>query len=385
MADPNDFQLPIFIPQDLPGRPPPTKGIELERFEEEEILERIQSKRGGLPAVVLPFPEPGTPAARPSFPTGPAANDPIFSRATSVLRAGGIVVGVAVLIDLAVRYAQEEQINEEQRERDELDRLMARRSGADNPLPIILIDAPLDQPLESDAEIFEKISPPRVQNFPKNPAETPIEIPNSPQFPSEFPSQVPEISPQPVELPEQAPGRGKPDVAPELDPLPDALPEPGADPVPLKDPELLPEPETRPGFGVPQEVTFPDSPPVQFPEFPPVQDPQFRPVGDPVGSPLSTPFNLTDFEPGSLDLPQPQPQPQTDPQRRCKPCPEEEPPEPREKCFKGGYKEGRMDDDLEFFQWAQIDCETGKELTKKEIEQGDQFDPSFDNVVDLFT
>ena len=59
----------------------------------------------------------------------------------------------------------------------------------------------------------------------------------------------------------------------------------------------------------------------------------------------------------------PQPVPQPDPaRRRCEPCPEKDPPEPRDACFKGLYREGPTTDDVEFTEWVEIDCFTGKEL-----------------------
>jgi hypothetical protein len=48
-------------------------------------------------------------------------------------------------------------------------------------------------------------------------------------------------------------------------------------------------------------------------------------------------------------------------QTQCKPrkCRDDE-NDPRTECFKGLYKEGRIDTD--FTQWAEVDCESGKEL-----------------------
>lgn len=62
-----------------------------------------------------------------------------------------------------------------------------------------------------------------------------------------------------------------------------------------------------------------------------------------------------------VELVQPQPQPRLDPARRCKPCKEDN-PKPREQCFKGLYREGPLDTEVDFTEWAEIDCFTGVEI-----------------------
>lgn len=62
-------------------------------------------------------------------------------------------------------------------------------------------------------------------------------------------------------------------------------------------------------------------------------------------------------------MPQPQPQPQPD-QARCKPCPKrkKEKEKRRNRCYKKMVEErafARWDKE---YQWAEIDCETGRPL-----------------------
>lgn len=305
----------------------------------------IPPTRGGMPAVpITPVPiVPTRPVLtvvpnRPpvSFPTGPAANDPIFSQAGRLLRLGGIISAVATAADIAIRMGQEEAINREQREREEIDAQIARRLGSDNPLgtvtvtgdPDFSVPAPSSQP-----EIFPEINLPDV-------AIPPGQVPT----PQPSPMPQPGGAPFPVQTPNTVPVPG-----------PIAEPVPVSDPVPSADPEspFIPD---LPGFGNPEIIP-------QFATPQPVGFPTFQPVGD-----LFTPRRLTELEPDPvtfgdvIELPVPEPVPQPDTaQRRCKPCKEDN-PLPREQCFKGLYKEGRLDTEVDFTEWAEINCETGIEL-----------------------
>ena len=88
----------------------------------------------------------------------------------------------------------------------------------------------------------------------------------------------------------------------------------------------------------------------------------FDPIGDPLtafesgGVPSQTTSTFADV------LEFPQPVPQTQPARRCRPCPKEEPPTLRDACFKGLYREGPFTDDVDFVEWAEINCATGEEI-----------------------
>jgi len=309
----------------------------------------------GLPNVVIPFPvpQPTQPVTRPvNFPTGPAANDAIFSRAAAVLRVGSIITGVAAILDILIRVAQEKRINREQREREANDRRIARQLGRDNPLQVITFpeDAfPTDQPRSRPIEQVPPLERPEIVTLPQ------IEI---------EPLELPEISPRPSSVPLPSPG---------LDPgpivAPTRLPSPASAPVPV--PAGVPgigsrtmgvfTPATRPSiFSFPSPAVFPLSAPAQFPVF--------RPIGDPL-TPIVTPVVPSALVPGLLELPQPQPQPQA---RRC-PKPkrrQKKRARRRNKCFKGLFREGPFDDQVSFRKWVEIDCSSGRELGKRKRPTG---------------
>ena len=175
-----------------------------------------------------------------------------------------------------------------------------------------------------------------------------------------------------VEIPPQTPGIqfevepiAEPVAPPVVEPVGDPVPDPVADPLP--DPGALPPPSIPPGFGVPSVPGLPTNPlpppnPIVFSPRTPKRDP----VGDlfdltprqPGGVPSEGPRS---FAPGEVIFPNPQPNPQPA-QRRCRPCPREEEPKPRDKCMKGLYREGFLDNDVDFTEWVEIDCITGREL-----------------------
>lgn len=356
MADPNDPRGPFIDPFEFPpAQPPPVRP----EPDEGAIDARFDA---GLPALVLALPEPGTPAARPSFPTGPAANDPIFSQAARLLRIGGAAVAGAVFLDFIIRKAQEDQINREQFEREQVDVLTARRLGADNPLPVVLVsDVDLTAAVRTESEFprpdFENLPEPPEISFERITEIPGVQIP----FPSQSPGVSPSVPTPTIPAPGTAPGPGI-----FGDPLPDNLPQPGE--IPTKKPALLPASPALPGFGVPGTVpSFPTARPIATPRRLPVRFPQFRPVSDPLPrnlvAPKSTPSSLTSPQRGVLRLPQALPQPQQQPKRdRCKPCKEDN-PQPREQCFKGLYREGPLDTQVDFTEWEEIDCDTGLQLS----------------------
>lgn len=324
--------------------------------------ERGAIRQAGLPALALPVPtsppvvRPTPPVVRPTapsrFPIGaPAANDPIFSRAIPFLRLGSLVVGVASALDLLVREIQEQTINRQQREREEVDRLVARRLGSDNPLSEIEISAPLDRPAAPASEVLEKIEAPR------SPTAPPSRAPD--------PTFTPEVLPE-IETPGVSPG-------PVITPVPLEIPSPTVTPRPLARPSTRPLPVGTPGIGTPSPVfvppprfpfSFPISPPVAFPVFPPVQFPRTSPVGDPL-TPFAAPGVPSPGTPpqlGDVELPQQQPAPQPN-QDKCKPAKRRKKRRKRrDKCFKGLYREGPWDDQVAFTKWVEIDCSSGREL-----------------------
>jgi len=371
MADPNDPRGPLIDPFEFPpAKPPPVRP----EPDEGAIDRRFNA---GLPALVLTLPEPGTPAARPTFPTGPAANDPIFSQVSRLLRIGGALVAGASFADFIIRKAQEDQINREQFEREQVDALTARKLGADNPLPVVLVS---DVDLAAAARTESEFPRPDFEQLPDAPEISFERITEIPGVQIPFPAQIPSTptrTPTPtIPAPAPAPGPGI-----FGDPLPDNLPQPGE--IPTVSPSPLPKPAPLPGFGVPGTVpSFPTARPISFPRRLPVRFPQFRPVSDPVPrslvSPKPTSSNLTSPQRGVLRLPQALPQAQPQSQRKCKPCKEDN-PEPREKCYKGLYREGPFTTDVDFTEWAEVDCVTGVEL-------GDSNDLKIpDNVIQLPT
>jgi len=309
----------------------------------------------GLPNVVVPLPvpvpTPTQPVTRPiSFPTGPAANDPIFSRAAALLRVGNIIVGVAVLFDILIRAAQEKDINREQREREANDRRIARQLGRDNPLQVITFpeDAfPADQPRSRPIEQVPPLERPGIVNLPE-PSIEPLEFPEISPLPSSVPLPSPGLDPGPIVAPTRLP-------SPASVPVPAGVPGIGSRTMPVFVPGTTPS-----IFSFPSPAAFPLAAPAQFPVF--------RPIGDPL-TPIVTPVVPSALTPGLLELPQPQPQPQA---RRC--------PKPRrrkkkrarrrDKCFKGLFREGPFDDDISFRKWVEIDCSSGRELGRRKRPSG---------------
>lgn len=315
---------------------------------------------GGAVAVPLPVPQPQptvrTPPVR--FPTGPAANDPTFSIAGRLVRIGGfITIGAAALAEL-VAAIQREIIDQELRDIAAVDALISRRLGADNPLAVITIDAPLDEPLPRDEFEF------RPGDLPASPDAPPTRAPDPRFTPFEIPPVVaPPATPAPPEIP--APPRDLPDIRTQ----PETRPAPSSDPLP---------PGT-PGIGTPRPVFTPrpgglfSSPPLPGtfspPQFisPPVTTPVFAPR---IGTPLTPPRTTVSPSPGpgTIQLPRQQPQPQPR-QRRCKPCRKKKPTR-RKACYKGLYREGPMSNQLKKTRWVKIDCSTGRELGKRKRPSG---------------
>lgn len=279
-----------------------------------------------------------------------------IARAGRILNPAGAIIAAAGVIADAVAEIQRQTIDDEveaanarlqrkiarrakeavlrtTRVRGDIERPGAAEQLGDSPTPEIVLPGvgPIARP-----------EPERIQ--PRRPVEVdPLgrpDIPAADPAPSVSPGPGRRVGPGTVQFPR-----------PTVTPRPRAAPSSA----PVRLPELA-----TPGFGSPEAFQAP----VGDPRFiaPPVQFPVFRPVGDVFSPPAAPrlPDNLTRFQDDPLQFPQPNPQP--DPARqRCKPCKEDN-PEPRERCFKGLYREGRLDTQVDFTEWAEINCETGVEI-----------------------
>lgn len=354
---PNGFDDPFFPPPFFPppfiprGRDPspPRRGRGFRGFRRGGE----RPDRGGLPNVIIPIPQPTQPVSRPiGFPTGPAANDPIFSRAGPFLRVGSIITGVAAIFDILIRAAQEKDINREQREREEADRQIARRLGADNPLRIIEFPEDFFEPRSPPIDEVPPLSRPELVTLPTPQVET-VEIPEVPPVPVPVEVPTPGVISPTIPAPEVPPG---PAPAPAPVPVPVGVPGIGSPTTPIFVP-----PSTAP-------LSFPFPSPVSFPLFEPIQFPRFDPIGDPL-TPVVPPELISPLQPGSIELPEAQPQPQN---RRC-PAPKRRKKKRRarrDKCFKGLFREGPFDDQITFKKWVEIDCSSGRELGKRKRPTG---------------
>lgn len=306
-----------------------------------------------------------------------------IARAARLAGIGGTIVGIAADIAAEVRRLQEERIDENLRAANEqLERKLQRRAK-EKVLRTTGVRRAVERP-GSPAQLGDRsaIERVRVQSAPPGGA---VRVqpgrPESPDVPRPGPIQpgAPVFTPPPApgrpgSAPEGFPGRQRtvnPEIFPDIPGFPQGAPGAPNIPSPTVDPTTIP------GFGVPAPLQFPTPAPGVF------SPPGFAfPPGTPrLPSPTTPPrlaAPLTDFETGLLELPQPLPQPQQQPQR-CRPCPGEEPPQPRTKCEKGLYVEGRLDNQVRFIPWAEVDCETGRETGGP----GGISDPGFGNVISI--
>jgi len=295
----------------------------------------------------LPIPTPPTPPGgleRVFGELGKAANDPVFRRTAGTrfglfgLAGAILIAGEVALINEILRRQQERidrELEEQEREIEEINRraqrqreLEAIRRASADPLP---------------------------------------DIPDFPRVPR--PDAPPSIPRQPVFLPDIVPVPSLPGGTP----APSAPGEPAAPSIPAPGP--LPAPSAPPaGLPLPTPAPLPSVVPSLFPSVIPFFEPfsPLNPLPDqlPVSSPLtgvrpsSVPSLGASFAPNPAALGQ---QAQTDkcPARRC----DDDLEEPRDRCFKGLYREGPLETD--FTSWVEIDCLTGKETGPA------------DNVIDL--
>lgn len=217
--------------------------------------------------------------------------------------------------------------------------------------------------MEKELDILrEKSREKREKEAPAVPA--PVEIPH--EFPEEIPlpPEIPiEAEPGPLEIP-------APEPIPEIEipaplprsPAPEQEPAPQPGTVPSSPPGRLPrrQPKPAPRRALPPFFpTFPGSSPKRRPK------PQRRRRREPRPDLATSERRLTGARRGVIEFAdisaQPMAQAAPQSQRRCKPCPEER-DDPRTQCFKKLVFESELPSQDESFDWAEIDCFTGREL-----------------------
>lgn len=286
----------------------------------------------------LPIPTPPPPPGgleRVFGELGRAANDPVFRRTAGTrfglfgLAGAILIAGEVALINEILRRQQERidrELEEQEREIEEINRRAQR---------------------QRELEAIRRASADPLPDIPD-----PVRVPR--------PELFPDVLPLPIPLPETAPvpslpGETRDPVTP-AEPSVPSIPAPGPLPVPSAPPVTLPPP-----IGAPLPSPVPSALPFVIPFFEP-----FSPLNpSPSQVPASSP--LTSVQTGSVQslgqsfalnptsLAQ---QAQTDkcPARRC----DDDLDEPRDRCFKGLYREGPLETD--FTSWVEIDCITGKEV-----------------------
>lgn len=210
-----------------------------------------------------------------------------------------------------------------------------------------------------DSEVTVKVAPPPPQRAPQpvffDPDLDPWEmvpvypVTYTPPAPAPTPTAPAVPQPQPLEIPQPL---ATPRNTPYVNPLPLPIGSPFLDPLPQPYAKPTPTPQARPQVR-----------------------PLVSPTPQPTVGPGPTPFPLTVGQPGTLPLPQEYPlpltQPQPTPASQCPPCPrasKRERKEPREACYRKLVKEGRYEDLDQVYEWAEIDCDTGKELPANYLE-----------------
>lgn len=276
----------------------------------------IRPERVPPPEVPPRAPQAPTPQ-RPPFPTGPAANDPIFSIGRAILRRGLAAIGLITSVLDLLNLGQIEIFNAQQRALEELLK-RAKQKAADAQEPReVTVPADADIPLPEPTPSPLPSAPPRpvFEPFPEAPA---------PQIPS----------PVPVELP--TPSIPTPTIpAPRPVPAPSPLPIPGTVPLPgiRVSPFFLPSPGVRSS---------------------PLQSPRLVPIGDPLPLTPSTP-TVPQFGTGfaPFQFLADQPQPQTDPAReRCQVVKRRR--RKKGKCREGFFRE--TPGGTEFTTWRERTC-----------------------------
>lgn len=302
-----------------------------------------------------------------------AARSRVFAQIARFGRLGGVVgtvAGIATEVAREILTKQERDIEDNLEAQNAAIQKKLDRRAKEKVLRTTGVQRASGRP-DPAGEFRDRAAPERVLPVPG------VRPPSDP-FPAadpvvpRIPAPEPELTPG-TPTPPRDPGerrRRQPGERPVRGPVSPVTGTPGLDPAPFPAPEPLTGPVSvptplpplaTPGFGVPEVFGVPGSPvprPGTVPQFP-----VFQPVGlpRPPPRPVAPPVNLTDFNIDPLQFPVPEAQPQPDPARRCKPCKEDN-PKPRDKCFKGLYRERRLDTEVDFVEWAEINCETGREL-----------------------
>lgn len=301
---------------------------------------RRPPRAGGLSALPQAVPQPPPFSPPPTFPGGPAANDPIFKKALSrripiaslgrLLGLGGLIVTAAEILVKVI-------------EKRQLDRMGDILADQDRVTARINIEAIIERELRKKLLRAEKKvraleSAPETLEIPEvEPPPAPLRRIAPEIFPDVFPATTtpfPVPSPVPIEVP---------------GPVAPTVPRPA--PVPLPAPLPFPVPRTFP-LGLPAPL------PIFFPRFTPVGDPQLLTPfqSTPLPSPGTGPTSQFAFSPDPRL--QPQLSPQTDPEQRCKRrCDDRE---NRTQCFKGLFRESTSS--IDFTDWQEVDCITGRDI-----------------------
>lgn len=218
--------------------------------------------------------------------------------------------------------------------------------------PRVKPDSPLKLKPEVKAEVLPEIKVVAKRLYKRAPMPQFFSVDDDPWemqtvYPRELePAAAPEIVLSPLEIPAPT--------------LPGTLPAPTEFPIsqPFSDPLAQP-------FATPLAQPF--STPLAQPFADPLAQPFATPIPTPTG--VTLPGNLTTPQGLALPLPQAQPQPQTRPATAgCPPCPKtkckktKEKKKKRDQCYRQLVKQGRYEELDQVYQWAEIDCDTGREL-----------------------
>jgi len=188
------------------------------------------------------------------------------------------------------------------------------------------------------------------------PQAEPMRAPTQPRRPELFPATAPQeivLNPLPQAVPDV--------FEPTVQPVPQRIGQPGTQPFPgTFDPVPFPLPTSPAPFLSPLPET-----PVRLPSrtnpLTPIEPVSVGSIPDTILGQVDAIFGepVPSFEPLALAQAQPQPGTPTD---KCAPvrCEEPDEEEPRLRCYKGLYREQRTSTD--FTQWAEVDCNTGREL-----------------------
>lgn len=283
----------------------------------------------------LPVPNPAPRSVPYPFPTGPAANDPIFRK--GIGRAFGLQGAIlSVLLELGAKIILEEQARQAEKKRaaqeQELEKLKQKRA---------------DQAPQREVKIPENATIPR---------------PNLPPLPGRI------TLPRPGKAP--IPDRPRPDLIPNFPvgiPFPVGVPKPVVVPsIPtpkLPSPQTTPQPSPQPmPSSFPQEIVSPQSRPFPSPFFNPLTYPQSQPrpgtvvnptpLGDLFPQPSLTPGNPTALgfiDDSALQNPLANPQTQSDKceivQRRKR---------KKGKCREGFFRESATG--TKYTTWRETNC-----------------------------